>query len=231
MPWSEHVSAVQAPPQREGPPRPHCWPAGHEPQSVEPPQPSAMGPHSPATHCCLVQTGGGGPLSGWMHAARSKSMNSSTFSWGVNDAGACTLLQNLLMHESLLLLLALWHCEFDVHWPASKPDAHVPKHEPPLHCAFDEHWPHSSGNVSFCVPDAVDTWKSEYSTRPHCASAAFSAGVLNVRCSTIGPDGDNPLGACADSHCWPGAMTPSRSRRHTSTSMALLPADVDAPTT
>jgi hypothetical protein len=49
MPKSLHCFGVHVPPPAVphllGPPTPQLWPTAHAPQSTDPPQPSAIGPH------------------------------------------------------------------------------------------------------------------------------------------------------------------------------------------
>ena len=72
-------------------PPPQVWGGGRSPHSRTPPQPSPAGPQFDAA-CAhvLACTSGADGMSGSTHEARSKSMNSSTFSCGVSGARRCT---------------------------------------------------------------------------------------------------------------------------------------------
>ena len=76
-----------SPPQTLGwPPPPQVWGATHVPHWRRSPQPSPAGPQSKPcwAQVLAVHVGGGGGTCGVMHDARSKSMNSSSFSWAVS---------------------------------------------------------------------------------------------------------------------------------------------------
>src|SRR5580704_714543 len=67
---------------------------------------------------------------------------------------------------------------------------------------FGKGCPVSSPNgmpASFVAPE--DTCRSLYTTRPHCAPASTSRGVLNVMYSTAVWPGGDVFGFCSVIHC------------------------------
>ncbi len=61
-----------------------------------------------------------------------------------------------------------------LHWPTAPPVA--PTHVPPKpQSTLLMHW------LVLPTSALAETWKSLYTTRPHCALAAEPSGVLNVK--------------------------------------------------
>src|SRR5579883_2060955 len=155
---------------------PHCWPAGHGPQSMAPPQPLPAGPHEMfcAAQVTGVHVGDGG---GGTQDARSQIMNSRIFSCGVKS---------------------VVHSPGNV-WPlVAKPFPPMPATWKSLKMACP-HWlatPTGVLNVkcsTSCVPNPLKFWSfgrwsvpSIQSTDPLATAFASCRGLVMATCGLAG---------------------------------------------